>query len=65
MAVIPQEYKNLLHTTALAHIATIGPKGEPQSTPVWFDWDGTNIRFSQTKGPPLNNSVIHAPYGTL
>jgi len=41
-------YVDLLTTTALAQIATIGPHGEPQVTPVWFDWDGTHIRFSQT-----------------
>jgi PPOX class probable F420-dependent enzyme len=44
-----QEYADLLHTATLAHVATIGPKGEPQNTPVWFDWDGKHIRFSQTK----------------
>jgi PPOX class probable F420-dependent enzyme len=49
MAGILQEFADLLHTTALAHIATIGPKGEPQCTPVWFDWDGNTLRFSQTK----------------
>jgi PPOX class probable F420-dependent enzyme len=48
MANILQEFADLLHTTALAHIATIGPKGEPQCTPVWFDWDGNTLRFSQT-----------------
>jgi len=46
--VIPTEYADLLDSTALAHVATIGPKGEPQSNPVWFDWDGTHLRFSQT-----------------
>ncbi len=46
---IPQEYADLLHTAILAHVATIGPKGEPHNTPVWFDWDGQHIRFSQTK----------------
>jgi PPOX class probable F420-dependent enzyme len=49
MADIPQEFADLLRITTVAHIATIGPKGEPQSTPVWFDWDGNTIRFSQTK----------------
>jgi PPOX class probable F420-dependent enzyme len=39
---------DLLNSTALAHVATIGPDGEPQSTPVWFDWDGHYLRFSQT-----------------
>ncbi len=49
MADILQEYTDLLHTATLAHVATIGPKGEPHNGPVWFDWDGKHIRFSQTK----------------
>lgn len=43
MSIIPKNYADLLETTALAHVATIGPKGEPQSTPVWFGWDGKHI----------------------
>jgi hypothetical protein len=46
---IPEEFRDLLDTTALIHVATIGPNGEPQSNPVWFDWDGQHMRFSQTK----------------
>jgi PPOX class probable F420-dependent enzyme len=46
---IPEGYEDLLETTALIHVATIGPDGEPQSNPVWFDWDGEHIKFSQTK----------------
>lgn len=47
---IPEKFNDLLESNALAHIATIGPKGEPQNSPVWFGWDGTHILFSQTKG---------------
>jgi PPOX class probable F420-dependent enzyme len=61
MAVIPKEYEDLLYTTALAHIATIGPYGEPQSTPVWFDYDGTNIRFSQTKNRQKYRNLLRDP----
>ena len=46
---MPQEYTDLLHTAVPAHVAIVGPKGEPHNTPVWFDWDGSHIRFSQTK----------------
>ncbi len=46
---IPSNLKHLLDSTALAHVATIGPNGEPQSSPVWFGWDGENVLFSQTK----------------
>ncbi|GAC1653940.1 MAG: PPOX class F420-dependent oxidoreductase [Ktedonobacteraceae bacterium] len=47
---IPAEFNDLLEANALANIATVGPKGEPQTSPVWFGWDGTHILFSQTKG---------------
>jgi PPOX class probable F420-dependent enzyme len=46
---IPSGYRDLLESKALADIATIGPLGEPQANPVWFDWDGEHVLFSQTK----------------
>lgn len=49
MAVIPEKYMDILNSTSAAHIATIGPKGEPQSSPVWFGWDGEYVLFSLTK----------------
>ena len=48
--IIPETHVDLLQSTALAHVATIGPNGEPQSSPVWFDWDGTFLRFAQVSG---------------
>ncbi len=48
---IPENYRDMLGKVAFWHVATIGPDGDPQSTPVWaggFD-DGT-IRFSLTRG---------------
>jgi PPOX class probable F420-dependent enzyme len=47
--IILEDFEDLLESTALAHVATLGPHGEPQSNPVWFDWDGEHIKFSQTK----------------
>ncbi len=46
---IPDGYHDLLESAALAHVATVGPEGEPQNNPVWFGWDGEHIKFSQTK----------------
>lgn len=48
--VIPASHADLLASTALAHVATIGLDGAPQSTPVWFGWDGTYLRFAQVSG---------------
>lgn len=58
---IPQGYEDLLDSTALAHVATIGPDGEPQSNPVWFDWDGEHIKFSQTKTRQKYKNVDREP----
>ncbi len=48
MSVIPESHADLLEAVTLADVATIGPKGEPQVNPVWFEWDGTHLCFSQT-----------------
>jgi PPOX class probable F420-dependent enzyme len=46
-SISPASHLDLLTSTALANIATVGPDGAPQVNPVWFDWDGTNLRFGQ------------------
>jgi PPOX class probable F420-dependent enzyme len=45
--IIPASHLDLLASTALANVATVGPGGAPQVNPVWFDWDGTNLLFGQ------------------
>lgn len=45
---IPESHADLLEKQGYAHVATVGPNGEPQSSPVWYGWDGQHISFSQT-----------------
>lgn len=59
--VIPASHVDLLETTALAHVATLGPHGEPQSSPVWFGWDGTHVLFSQTTGRQKYRNLLKNP----
>jgi PPOX class probable F420-dependent enzyme len=40
--------QKILKSKAFAHLATIGPNGEPQSSPMWFLWDGEHIKFTHT-----------------
>ena len=47
---IPDDLTDLLEGQRFAHVATIGPDGEPQSNPVWFGWDGRHILISQVPG---------------
>ena len=58
---IPKTHQDLLESTALAHVATIGPQGEPQNNPVWFGWDGTHLLFSQTKGRQKYHNLQRDP----
>ena len=46
--VIPESHADILDQKVLAHVGTIGPDGEPQNNPVWFDTQDGFIRFSQT-----------------
>ncbi len=46
---IPDTHRDVLGKKGFAHVATIGPSGEPHSSPVWYDWDGEHLLFSQTK----------------
>ncbi len=50
MTVIPETHRDLLEKTSIWHVATIGPNGEPQVSPVWADYDGTHIRFPHKIG---------------
>jgi len=61
MSVIPENFLDLLQSTALANIATIGPKGEPQVSPVWFVWDGTHIRFSMNAVRQKHRNLLREP----
>ena len=61
-SVIPPGFDDLLASTSLAHIATIGPKGEPQSSPVWFHWDGEHLRFGQVDGHQKSKNLRRDPH---
>lgn len=47
---IPEDYLDLLDKPAFWHIATTGPQGEMQSSPVWMGHADGNLLFSLTTG---------------
>ena len=47
---IPDQFKDLFSKVAFAQLATLMPDGSPQVTPVWCDFDGTNVRVNSAKG---------------
>ncbi|HEV8616776.1 MAG TPA: PPOX class F420-dependent oxidoreductase [Methylomirabilota bacterium] len=50
MASIPEKFRDVLSKKSFAHVATVGPDGAPQVTPVWVDFDGTHVRFNTARG---------------
>jgi PPOX class probable F420-dependent enzyme len=48
--VIPDDFRPLLESPAVAFVSTIGRRGEPQVTPIWFLLDGDRVRFSLVEG---------------
>ena len=44
------KYRDILDKKAFAHVATVGPDGTPQVTPVWIDFDGRHVRFNTARG---------------
>jgi PPOX class probable F420-dependent enzyme len=45
----PESHADLLDKPLFAHLATVRPDGSPQSSVMWFDWDGERIRMTHTK----------------
>jgi PPOX class probable F420-dependent enzyme len=46
---LPDSYRDLLEGPNFAHLATVRPDGSPQSSVMWFAWDGSTIKLTHTK----------------
>jgi PPOX class probable F420-dependent enzyme len=58
---IPDSHGPILKSKALAHLATMGPDGELQSTPVWFDWDGERLILNTNKWRQKYRNIVRHP----
>ena len=47
---IPEAFHELLGSRAVSFVSTLGKRGEPQVTPLWFLWDGESVRISLVEG---------------
>ena len=54
---IPASHRDLLDKPAFGHLATLMPDGSPQVTPVWVDFDGTNLRFNSARGRVKDKNI--------
>jgi PPOX class probable F420-dependent enzyme len=62
MATIPASHADLLGSRkAFAQLATLYPDGSPQVTPVWIDFDGTNLLVNTAKGRVKTKNLAREP----
>jgi PPOX class probable F420-dependent enzyme len=61
MPAFPEPFKDLLQKKAFAVLATVNADGAPQVTPVWFDFDGTHIRFNTARGRVKDRNLAKNP----
>ncbi|MFI6762034.1 PPOX class F420-dependent oxidoreductase [Micromonospora sp. NPDC050417] len=60
-AVIPETHLDLLERPLFSHLSTIRPDGSPQSSVMWFVWDGERIRMTHTSGRQKFRNLRHEP----
>ena len=53
--------QKILHSKQFAHLATIRPDGSPQSSPMWFLWDGEYIKFTTTSNRRKYQNIQRDP----
>jgi len=54
-----------LRTEPIAWLTTVGADGRPQSTPVWFLWDGESFLLYSRPGRPKLRNVAANPHVSL
>jgi PPOX class probable F420-dependent enzyme len=57
----PASHADLLEKPLFAHLATVRPNGAPQSSVMWFAWDGSRIRMTHTSTRQKFANLEHEP----
>jgi PPOX class probable F420-dependent enzyme len=55
---LPESHRDLLDRPLFAHVATLRPDGSPQSSVMWFAWDGQRICFSHTSNRQKYRNLV-------
>lgn len=61
MAAIDEKYHDLFQKKSFAQLATVMPDGSPQVSPVWFEFDGSNILVNSAKGRVKDQNMRRDP----
>jgi len=61
MTTIPDDLVDLIQRPLYGSLATVRPDGSPQVNPMWFDFDGTDLRFTHTTKRAKFRNLQHNP----
>jgi PPOX class probable F420-dependent enzyme len=61
MATVPASHADILTKPAFANLATLNADGSPQVTPVWVDFDGTNLIINTARGRVKAKNLAREP----
>jgi PPOX class probable F420-dependent enzyme len=64
-AVIPESHRDLLAAPNLGVLTTLMPDGQPQSSLVWIDFDGTAVRINTTRERQKGKNLLADPRAVL
>ncbi len=57
-AAISDKVKDLFEKPVVVALATAMPSGQPQVTPVWIDYDGTNLIVNTARGRQKDKNMF-------
>ena len=64
-AAIPPDFLDLVNGPPAAALSTLMPDGQPQTTVVWCDYDGTHLRVNTMRGFRKERNMRLDPRVTL
>jgi PPOX class probable F420-dependent enzyme len=64
-ATIPQSHRDLVECPPVAALTTVMPDGQPQTSVVWCDFDGTLVRVNTMRGFRKERNMRANPRVTL
>jgi len=56
-----EKYRDIFDKKTFCHVATVGPDGAPQVTPVWCEFDGTHVVFNTARGRVKDKNLGRNP----
>ncbi len=62
---IPDTHIDLVAAPLVISLATVMPDGQPQTTLIWFEFDGEKVRFTTSRGTQKEKNILLDPRVSL